>query len=249
MKFQDKRFVVTGGASGIGYAVANQLIAEGGHVIITGRSKAPLEGAAQRLGPNAKPFLSDAGKLADIQSLIRFTEKTFGKLDGLFANAGVAIFGPLETVNEETYDSIMTTNVKGVFFLLQQAIPILNDGASVVINASITGTKSRPTSVVYSASKAAARSLTKGFAGALVGRNIRVNTVSPGPIDTPLWLKEGGMPKDMVEPLMQAVKESNPMKRFGTPEEVANAVTFLLSGQSSYMTGAEIFVDGGVVNL
>jgi NAD(P)-dependent dehydrogenase (short-subunit alcohol dehydrogenase family) len=249
MRFKDKQYLVTGGTSGIGYAVARQLASEGGKVIVTGRAKAALAGTTRQLGTNVTPFESDAGNLAHIQSLIHFTEKTFGKLDGIFANAGVAIFGPVENVSEETYDSIMTVNVKGVFFLLQQAIPLLNDGASIVINGSTTGVKSRPITVVYGASKAAVRSLTKGFATALVARNIRVNTVSPGPIDTPLWVKEGGIPKDMIDPVMQTVKDGNPMKRFGTPEEVANAVTFLLSSQSSYMTGAEIFVDGGLINL
>lgn len=249
MKFKDKKFIVTGGTSGIGYAVAKQLTSDGGKVIITGRAKAALERTVQQLGTNVIPFESDAGNLKDTQSLIRFTEKTFGKLDGIFANAGVAIFGPLEGVTEETYDLIMKVNVKGVFFLLQQAIPLFNDGASIVINSSVSATTPRPINVVYSASKAAARSLTKGFAVSLVGRNIRVNTISPGPIDTPLWVKEGGMPKEMVDPVMQAIKDGNPMKRFGTPDEVANAVTFLLSSESSYMTGAEILVDGGAINL
>jgi NAD(P)-dependent dehydrogenase (short-subunit alcohol dehydrogenase family) len=248
-RFSEKTFIVTGGTSGMGRAVAKQLVDEGGKVIITGRNETGLANTTQQLGSNAIPFVSDAGDLADIQSLIRFAEKTFGKWDGVFANAGVAIFSPLENVNEETFDSIMTVNVKGVFFLLQQAIPFLNDGASIVINASTSGTKARPITVVYSASKAAARALTKGFATALISRNIRVNTVSPGPIDTPLWVKEGGVPKEMVNPVMQASKDANPMKRFGTPEEVANAVTFLLSSQSSYITGSEIFVDGGLINL
>jgi NAD(P)-dependent dehydrogenase (short-subunit alcohol dehydrogenase family) len=249
MKFKDKKFIVTGGTSGIGYAVAKQLVAEDGKVIITGRARAALESTTRQLGTNVTPFESDAGNLAGIKALIRFAEKTYGKLDGIFANAGVAIFGPVEGVTEETYDLIMKVNVKGVFFLLQQAIPLLNDGASIVINASVAATTPRPINVVYSASKAAVRSLTKGFAAALVARNIRVNTVSPGPIDTPLWVKEGGMPKEMVNPVMQAIKESNPMKRYGTPDEVANAVTFLLSSESSYMTGAEILVDGGAINL
>lgn len=249
MRFKDKKYLVTGGTSGIGYAVAKQLASEGGKVIVTGRAKAALASTARQLGTNVTPFESNAGNLAHVQSLIQFAEKTFGKLDGIFANAGVAIFGPLESVSEETYDSIMTVNVKGVFFLLQQAIPLLNDGASIVINGSTAGVKSRPITVVYGASKAAVRSLSKGFATALVARNIRVNTVSPGPIDTPLWVKEGGIPKDMIDPAMKAAKDSNPMKRFGTPEEVANAATFLLSSQSSYITGTELFVDGGLINL
>ena len=233
----------------MGYAVVKQLSEEGAKVIITGRNKASLAKTTEQLGSSVIPFESDAGTLSDIRSLIQFAERTFGKLDGLFANAGVAIFGPVETVNEETFDSIMSVNVKGVFFLLQQVVPILNNGASVVINGSVSSTKPRPINVVYSASKAAVRSLTKGFATTLVPRNIRVNTVSPGPIDTPLWFKEGGLPKEMVDPIMQGIKETNPMKRFGTAEEVANAVTFLLSGESSYITGTEIFVDGGFVNL
>src|SRR5277367_5312257 len=249
MRFKDKTFLVTGGTSGMGRAVVKRLSAEGARVIITGRNKSALENTTEQLGTSVVPFESDAGSLTDIRSLAQFTERTFGKLDGLFANAGVAIFSPVENVNEETFDSIMSVNVKGVFFLLQQLVPLLKNGASVVINASTSGTKPRPITVVYSASKAAARALTKGFATVLVSRNIRVNTVSPGPIDTPLWVKEGGVPKEMVNPVMQASKDANPMKRFGTPEEVANAVTFLLSSQSSYITGSEIFVDGGLINL
>lgn len=249
MRFKDKKFLVTGGTSGMGYAAVKQLSAEGAGVIITGRNKSALENTTKQLGTSVVPFESDAGSLADVRSLIQFTERTFGKLDGLFANAGVAIFSPVETVNEETFDSIMSVNVKGVFFLLQQIVPLLKNGASVVINASTSGTKPRPINVVYSASKAAARSLTKGFATVLVAHNIRVNTVSPGPIETPLWFKEGSLPKEMLDPVMQASKEANPMKRFGTPDEVANAVTFLLSSESSYITGTEIFVDGGLVNL
>jgi NAD(P)-dependent dehydrogenase (short-subunit alcohol dehydrogenase family) len=249
MKFTDKTFIVTGGNSGIGYAVANQLATDGGKVIITGRSKAALEKAAEQLGTNVTPFVSNAGSLADIDELIRFAGKTFGKVDGIFANAGVAIFGPLESVSEETFDAIMAVNVKGVFFLLQKAIPLLNDGASIVINASVAGTRPRPIAVAYAASKAAVRALTKGFATALVERKIRVNTISPGPIDTPLWVKEGGMPEAMLDPVMQAVKAENPMKRYGTPEEVAHAVTFLLSSPASYITGVELFVDGGFINL
>ena len=249
MRFENKMFIVTGGNSGMGYAVASQLASEGGKVIITGRSQPALEKVARQLGTNVTQFVSDAGNLSDIDALIRFTEKTFGKVDGIFANAGVAIFGPVESVSEQTYDAMMTVNVKGVFFLLQKAIPLLNNGASIVINASTSGTRSRPVTIAYSASKAAARSLTKGFATTLAERNIRVNTISPGPIDTPLWVKEGGVPEKMRVPMMQATKENNPMKRFGTAEEVANAVTFLLSAQSSYITGVEIFVDGGMINL
>jgi NAD(P)-dependent dehydrogenase (short-subunit alcohol dehydrogenase family) len=249
MRFKNKSFIVTGGTSGIGYAAARQLASEGGEVIITGRSQISLDRAGRELGRNVKPFLSDAANVADIRALMTFVQQTFGKLDGIFANAGAAIFGPIEGVTEQTYDELMGVNVKGVFFLLQAAIPILNDGASVVINSSVAGTRAQPITVVYSASKAAVRSLTKGFASALVTRNIRVNTVSPGPIDAPLWLKEGGMPKEMAGPVMQGAKDRNPMKRFGTPEEVANAVTFLLSSQSSYITGAEILVDGGAINL
>jgi NAD(P)-dependent dehydrogenase (short-subunit alcohol dehydrogenase family) len=249
MRFKDKKFLVTGGTSGMGLAVVKQLSEEGAKLIITGRNKAALAKTTEQLGASVIPFESDAGSLANISALTHFAERTFGKLDGLFANAGVAIFGPVETVDEQTFDSIMSVNVKGVFFLLQQVVPLLKNGASVVINASTSGTKPRPINVVYSASKAAARSLTKGFATVLVPRNIRVNTVSPGPIETPLWFKEGGLPQEMLNPVMLASKEANPMKRFGTPDEVANVVTFLLSSESSDITGAEIFVDGGLVNL
>jgi NAD(P)-dependent dehydrogenase (short-subunit alcohol dehydrogenase family) len=249
MKFKDKTFIVTGGASGMGFAVAQQLASGGGKVIITGRNQTALDRAALQLKQNVQPFRSDAASLSDIRSLMQFAQRTFGKLDGIFANAGAAIFGPVEAVTEKTYDELMAINVKGVFFLLQASIPLLNDGASIVINGSVAGTRSQPITVVYSATKAAVRSLTKGFASALISKNIRVNTVSPGPIDTPLWMKEGGIPKDMVGSVMQGAKDRNPMKRFGTAEEVANVVTFLLSSQASYITGSEILVDGGAINL
>ena len=159
------------------------------------------------------------------------------------------IFEPIEAVTEKHYDMLMDTNVKSVYFTLQKAIPLLVDGASIVLNSSVAGSKGRPLATVYGATKAAVRSMARTFAASLVERNIRVNAVSPGPIETPLWYKDGNMPAGMTSKIIEETKLTNPMKRFGTPEEVAAAVTFLLASESSYITGSELFVDGGVTQL
>ncbi|CAM3004681.1 oxidoreductase, short-chain dehydrogenase/reductase [Legionella steigerwaltii] len=249
MRFNGKTVLVTGGSSGIGFAVAKRVTDEGGRVIITGRNQKNLDAAVKKLGKTAQSIASDASRIRDIDALFSFIKKNVGPIDGLFANAGTVIFEPVEEVTEEHFDKLMNTNVKSVFFTLQKAIPHFADGASIVINSSIAGSTGRPTASVYSATKAAVRSMARTFAASLVARKIRVNAISPGPIDTPLWFVEGGLPADQVNKILDDIKVSNPMKRFGSAEEVAAAVAFLLASESSYITGSELFVDGGVTQL
>ena len=249
MRFNRKTVLVTGGSSGIGFAAAKRVTDEGGRVIITGRNQTNLDAAVKKLGKMAQFIVSDASSMRDIDALFSFIKKDVGLIDGLFANAGTVIFEPVEEVTEEHFDRLMNMNVKSVFFTLQKAIPHLADGASIVVNASVAGSTGRPTSSVYSATKAAVRSIACSFAAIFVARQFRVNAVSPGPIDTPLWFVEGGLPANQVNKVLEDIKASNPMKRFGSAEEVAAAVAFLLASESSYITGSELFVDGGVTQL
>lgn len=248
-RFIDKIILVTGGSSGIGFAVAQRVIAEGGRVIITGRNKQNLERAIEKLGPKSLGQVSDVARISDIEDLYAFVEKETGAIHGLFANAGTANFCPVENVTEEMFDRLMTINVKGLFFTLQKAIPLIVDGGSVVINASVAASTGKAITSVYAATKAAARSMARTFSVSLLERKIRVNTVSPGPIETALWYLDGGIAQGSTEQTMDKIRKSNPMKRFGKPEEVAAAVAFLLASESSYITGIELFVDGGFTQL
>jgi len=247
-RFQNKIVLITGGNSGIGFAVAKQIVGEGGRVIITGRDQETLRRAQMELGPNAEAIQADVAKLPEISALFEKVKQKYGTLDGLFANAGIAKFGPIEQVTEEDFDSLFDTNVKGVFFTLQKAVPLMKAGSSVVLNASVAGSRGSATSSVYGATKAAVRSMARTFSGAFVDRGIRFNAVSPGPIETPIWSR-GSLPANAVDATKNAIAQSNPMKRYGNPEEVSAAVTFLLSSESSYVLGTELFVDGGANQL
>jgi len=249
MRFKDKVVLITGGNSGIGLATAKRVVEEGGAVIITGRDRNSLDAAVEAIGARASGVAADVTSLGDLDRLYGGIREKYGRLDGLFANAGVATFQPIETVTEATYDALMNTNVKGVFFTIQKAIPLLANGASVVVNASVTQETGAPMTAVYSAGKAAVRSMARTFSGELLGRGIRVNAVSPGPVETPIWQRTGGLPKEAAAGMVARIKESNPMKRYGKPEEVAAAVAFLLSPESSYMAGSTIYVDGGATQL
>ncbi len=176
-------------------------------------------------------------------------KQEYGKIDRLFANAGVAKFALVEEITETDFDNLFNINVKGVYFTLQKAMPLLSDGSSVVVNASVAGSLGGETSSVYAATKAAVRSMARTFSSAYLSRGIRFNAVSPGPIETPIWNRTGGIPPEAVEGTKKAIAESNPMKRYGTLDEVCAVVTFLLSPESTYMLGAEIVVDGGRTQL
>jgi NAD(P)-dependent dehydrogenase (short-subunit alcohol dehydrogenase family) len=241
-RFENKVVLITGGNSGIGLAAAKRVAEEGGTVIITGRDSEKLKKAVAELGSQGHGIVVDVSKLSDIEALYKEIKAKYGRLDGLFANAGVAVMGPLEQVTEENINTMMDTNFRGTFFTLQKAIPLFSQGAAVVLNASVADTKGTPAMAGYAATKAAVRSMARTFSSHLLAQKVRVNVVSPGPIETAIW---GGVDAAGLAARAQAV----PSKRFGTPEEVAGAVAYLLSDESSYVIGAEIYVDGGVSQL
>jgi NAD(P)-dependent dehydrogenase (short-subunit alcohol dehydrogenase family) len=248
MRFKDKVVLVTGGNSGIGFATAKRLVSEGATVVITGRDKKRVDQSVQELGGKSLGIVADVTKIEDIDRVYSEVKNKFGKLDGLFANAGVATFEPVTQVTEKSYDNLMNTNVKGVFFTIQKAIPLLNKGASIVINSSVLNTKGSPGASVYGSTKAAVRSLARSFSSELIGNGIRVNVISPGPIATPIWQSDG-VPAAVSEDRAANIAKTNPSKRFGQPEEIAGPVAFLLSDDSTYVVGEELYVDGGASQL
>lgn len=243
-RFEGKVAVITGGNSGIGLATSRRLRDEGARVAICGRNQATLDQTANLLGGEALAIRADVSKPGDIDELFSVVRQTLGKIDILFVNAGVANFAPIEKVSEEQYDEQFDVNTKGAYFTIQKALPHLNDGASIILTTSVAGHKGRPTGVVYAATKAALRSFTRSVAAALVGRNIRVNAVSPGPIQTSIF-ERAGLSDEQGAKFVDALVADVPMKRLGTPEEVAATVAFLASSDASYITGVEIDVDGG----
>jgi NAD(P)-dependent dehydrogenase (short-subunit alcohol dehydrogenase family) len=244
MKLNHKIAVITGGNSGIGLATAQTFIQEGATVVIVGRNQQALDEAVQTLGEKATALQADVANISDLDRVFNAIKDQYGRIDILFLNAGVAPFAPLESTDEALFDHIINVNVKGVFFAIQKASPLLAQGASVVINSSVANMVGIPNTSVYSASKAAVRSLARTLSAELVGRSIRVNTVSPGPIQTPLFGKTG-LPQETAEGLGAALIDSVPMKRLGQPEEIAKAVLFLASDDSSYVLGADFVIDGG----
>jgi NAD(P)-dependent dehydrogenase (short-subunit alcohol dehydrogenase family) len=243
-RFSGKTVVITGGNSGIGLATAKLFHDEGAKVAISGRDQKTLDEAVKTIGSDVLAVKADVSKLADIDRLYSQVAAKFGKIDGLFANAGIAKFAPVSDSTEQLFDETFDINVKGLYFTVQKALPHLNNNAGIVLNSSVVNAKGSPTTSVYSASKAAVRSLARTLAAELVVRSIRVNVVSPGPIETPIFGRTG-LPQAAVDEFANHIKASNPMKRFGTPEEVAHAVLFLTSGEASYITGVDLNVDGG----
>jgi NAD(P)-dependent dehydrogenase (short-subunit alcohol dehydrogenase family) len=242
-RLEGKVAVVTGGNSGIGLASAKRLQEEGARVAIVGRSQKTLDEAAKALGDGALAIQADVSRLEDIDKIYSSVEKKLGKIDILFVNAGIAKFPPFSETSESIYDELFSTNIKGAYFTIQKALPHLNDGASIILNTSIAGIKGIAGTSAYSATKAGLRSLARTTAAELLGRGIRVNAVAPGPIATSTFGR--GWPKEVAEAFAKAALAAVPMKRFGTPEEVAAVVGFLASSDSSYITGEEIHVDGG----
>jgi NAD(P)-dependent dehydrogenase (short-subunit alcohol dehydrogenase family) len=244
-RLEGKVAVVTGGNSGIGLATAKRLQEEGARVAIAGRSKKTLDEAVKTIGNGVVAVQADVAKLADIDKLYAEISKKFGKIDVLFVNAGVAKFAPFAETSETLYDEQFDINIKGAYFTIQKALPLLNDGASIILNTSVADSTGTPGTSAYSATKAALRSLARTTAAELAGRGIRVNTVAPGPIVTPIFGRTG-LPKEAFDEFSKEIATKVPMKRFGQPEEVAGVVAFLASQDASYMTGVEINVDGGM---
>ncbi len=247
-KLDGKLALITGGTSGIGFATAKAFIAEGAHVAITGRDAGRLEVATQELGGETFALRADVSDLNQLDELYRTLEDRFGALDIIFANAGIVKEAGLDDTIEEVFDEIFDINVKGVFFTVQKAIPMLRNDASVILNASIAPSVGSPGSAVYAASKAAVRAFARNFSASLAPRGIRVNVVSPGPIATRVWVPSGIKPEDL-KAAHQRERQKIPLGRFGTPEEVAQVVVFLASSDSSFMLGAEIVIDGGKSGL
>jgi len=244
VRLKGKVALITGGNSGIGLATAKRMQEEGARIAISGRSQDTLDTAMKYLADDALAVQADVSKLADIDELFSVVRQKLGMIDILFVNAGIAQLGPIENVSEEQYDEQFEVNTKGSFFTIQKSLPHLNDGASIVLNTSVASHKGRATASVYAATKAAMRSFTRSAAAALVSRNIRVNAVAPGPIRTPLFDRTG-LSKEAADAFAAVLVADVPMKRYGTPEEVAAVVAFLASSDASYITGVEIDVDGG----
>ena len=242
-RFKGKTALITGGTTGIGLATAKLFINEGARVIVTGRASARIKEAQVELGDNAIVIHSDATSFPVMDALTEKVKETFGKLDLLFVNAGYVRFAPFEAVTEELYDEMLNLNAKGPYFIVQKLAPLMPEGSSVVFTTSIANVKGMPNMSAYGASKAALRAITRSLAAELLPRGIRVNAVSPGPIESSILLKTG-MPKEAADQAYVQMKESVPMKRIGQPEEIAKAVAFLAI-DATYTTGAELPVDGG----
>jgi len=244
-RLEGKVAVVTGGNSGIGLATAKRLQEEGARVAIAGRSKKTLDEAVKAIGNGVVALQADVAKLGDVDRLYKEVSQKLGKIDVLFVNAGVAKFAPLAETSEGLYDEQFDINIKGAYFTMQKAIPFLNDNASIILNTSVVGSKGTAGASAYAATKAALRSLARTAAAELAERGIRVNTVAPGPIETPIFGRTG-LPKEALDNFLQDVLRKIPLKRIGQPEEVAGAVAFLASRDASYITGVELNVDGGM---
>ena len=247
-KLEGKVAVITGGNSGIGLATAKEFKEQGAQVVITGRDQQTLDQAVREIGGDVLAVRSDASSLTEIDKLFAAVKEKFGHIDVLFVNAGVGKFAPVEAVTEEMFDSIMDINFKGAYFTIQKALPFLNDNASIVLNTSIVAHIGMPNSSVYAASKGALITLARTLSAELVGRGIRVNAASPGPVTTPI-LGRMGLPPEALEETRNSLEDQIPMKRFGRPEEIAKTVLFLASTDSSFLLGTEIVADGGMSQL
>jgi NAD(P)-dependent dehydrogenase (short-subunit alcohol dehydrogenase family) len=247
-KLDGKIALVTGGNSGIGLATAKQFVNEGAYVFVTGRRDAELAAAVKEIGDNVTGIRGDVSSLSDLDRLFAQIRRDKGRLDVLFANAGVARYAPLGTITEELYDSIFDINVKGLLFTVQKALGLMPDGASIILNASIVGSKGFSANSVYSATKAAVRSFARTWTTDLKHRRIRVNALSPGSIDTP-GLNDLLASSETGQQRAKMIANTVPLGRFGRPDEIAKAVVFLASDDSSYVTGIELFVDGGIAQV
>lgn len=248
-KLAGKIALVTGGSSGIGLATAKQFVAEGAYVFITGRRQANLDEAVKDIGPErATALQGDSSKLADLDRIFAAIKEQKGRLDVVFANAGIGAFVPLGHITEEHFDAIYGTNVKGVVFTVQGALPLMSEGGTVVINGSAASAGGTPAFSIYSSTKAAVRNLVRSWALDLKGRGIRINVVSPGVVPTPGY-DTFGMSKEQMEDFLEAMKVKIPLGRVGTPEEIARTVVFLASEDSAFVNAIELFADGGTTQV
>jgi NAD(P)-dependent dehydrogenase (short-subunit alcohol dehydrogenase family) len=247
-KHEGKVAVITGGNSGIGLATAQRLANEGAYVFITGRRQSELDAAIKLIGKNVTAVQGDVSNLADLDRLYATVKQQKGRIDILFANAGLGEFAPLGSITEAHYDKTFDLNVKGVLFTVQKALPLLVDGGAIILNASIVSSKGMPAFSVYSATKAALRSFARTWTVDLKDRKIRVNAVSPGPIETPGVDGLAKTPEDLAQ-IKANLASAVPMGRMGTSDEIAKAVSFLASDDASFITGIELFVDGGMAQV
>lgn len=247
-KLEGKIAVITGGNSGIGLATAKRFVTEGAYVFITGRRQKQLDLAVSDIGKNVMGIQSDVSNLADIDKIYTTIKDQKNRIDIIFANAGIAQFAPLEKISEEHFDKIFRINVKGLLFTVQKLLPIFQEGGSIILNASIGSSKGVEEYSVYSATKAAVRSFARTWTVDLRHRKIRVNAISPGPIDTPIF-SNLIQNEEQLEQFKKNIVNTVPMERMGTPDEVAKVVSFLASDDSSYITGIELFVDGGLAQI
>ena len=244
----NKRALITGGTSGIGLETTRQFVAEGARVAITGSSDASVEAARREFGDKVLVLRSNAGNVAEQPALAKAIGEAFGGLDAVFINAGVAELRPIEQWDEASYDRVLGINLKGPYFLLQSLLPLLANPSSVVLNTSVNAHIGMPTSSVYAASKAGLISLARTLSGELIGRGIRVNAVSPGPVSTPLYGKLGLSVEDL-QKTAETIRGLVPAGRFGTPTEIAKAVVFLASDESAFTVGSELLIDGGMSGI
>lgn len=244
-RFTGKSVVITGGTSGIGLATAQRFLDEGAKVAITGQNEARIKEAASTLGADALAIRADVQSLANIDAMVEEVKAAFGSVDVLFVNAGVVQLAPLAEADEAHFDTQLNVNFKGAFFTIQKILGIMNDGGSIILNTSVASEKGNPGMGIYAASKAALRSLARTLSVELAERAIRVNIVSPGPIETPIYDKMG-LPQEAIDGFSQELIGTVPLGRFGKPEELASAVTFLASDEASYIHGEELVVDGGM---
>ncbi len=248
MKLENKVAVVTGGSSGIGFATARRFIAEGARVTITGRTQETLDAAVAELGDRATGFQGDVAKMEDLDRLFESIRESGDEIDVLFVNAGIAPFVPFDQASEEHFDEVIGVNLKGAYFTIQKALPLLREGASIVLTSSVANRVGYPNMSVYAASKAALRSLARTLSTELAPRGIRVNTLSPGMIETPL-IGKLGLSEAELEGFNQAVMRQVPSQRPGQADEMASAALFLASSESSYVVGSELIADGGLTQV
>lgn len=244
-KLSGKIAVITGGNSGIGLATAKLFAAEGAKVVITGRRKDELDKAVLHIGKNAVGVQGDVAKMADLDRLYDEVKTKFGHIDVLFANAGIAQPVPLGSVTEESYDKQFNINVKGLLFTVQKALPLMKDGGSIILTSSVANTKGMEGFTVYAATKAAVRSFARTWTNELKGRKIRVNVISPGPIETPIFGKMG-LSEQQVQEFSAGISDRVPLGRIGQADEIAKGALFLASSDSSFVAGVDLYVDGGM---